>query len=186
MTIVTALRGSAHDVTERPVPATHTELGAYLLATAYLSAVAHELEQQCIAETRLRPRPPEATRMSGTLDLEVINMPEGLTWGVPISTEWDEVDGWSALLRCRSGGTARRYLHAGVVAAPATVADYIAELIAGRDVGLLYPVSCLGGGRGHRLLPDLGMYAHPADNTWPAARLSWSFRARSDTRPATR
>jgi hypothetical protein len=166
MTVVTALRGSARDVTEPPAPATHAELGADLLAAGYLSAVAHELEQRCIAETRLRPRPPAAARMSGTLDLEVINMPDGLTWGVPISTEWDEIDGWSALLRCRSGGTARRYLHAGVVVAPATVADYIAELIAGRDVGLLYPVSCLGGGRGHRLLPDLGEYALPAVRRW--------------------
>jgi Family of unknown function (DUF6292) len=157
-----------------PVPATSAGASAVtrdLLVMGYLSAVAEALDRRGVAESSIRMGAPDSDRLSGSLALEPIVARGGLSWGCPLSVGWDEDDGWSAELRAPAPGeTARRFLHPELVAAPSLVAGFVADLVDGRDVGMVYPVTGPSARDPRlsrpRLLLDLARYAIPEVRRW--------------------
>jgi hypothetical protein len=157
----------------RPGPAEPSGFATDLLVMGYLSAVAQELDRRRVAECRLRMSPLDQSRLSGSLDLEVIGRTSSRRpWGTPTTARWDEAYGWSATLRAAADSSppARRHLCASVVAAPSTVADFIAELVVCRDAGMPYPcrASCTAPtqpGRA-RMLAELGRHTFPEVQRW--------------------
>jgi hypothetical protein len=138
-----------------PAEAAHPPSGAVrdLLVMGYLSAVAYVLARRGVAESRIRMGAAQDGRLRGSLDLE----PAGT-----LSMTWDEDDGWSAARTPPRGE--RRFLHPARVAVPHVVSDFVAELTAGRDAGMLHPVR--GGSDREQLVLDLTRYAIPEVRRW--------------------
>jgi hypothetical protein len=139
-----------------------------LLVMGYLSAVADAVERRGVAESRIRMGDPDRDLLHGSLDLGPVAAPDGPARSRPLSLAWDEENGWSARLQTRTRDeTARRFLHPELVAAPCAVSGFIAGLAAGRDVGMLYPATCVtaGDARERRML-DLARYAIPEVRRW--------------------
>jgi hypothetical protein len=154
-----------------------------LLVTGYLSAVARELGHYGLAESGLRLGPPEDDLLAGSLELEPI---PGAGRGL-VSLSWAENTGWFAretgsrsdhheqqeAHRCRRAEDlrARRYLHPMAVPDPRAVARFAADVVAGRDVGMVFPTSCpchehgLVRGRA-KVLADLAHFALPEVRSW--------------------
>jgi hypothetical protein len=87
------------------------------------------------------------------------------------------------LLRTELGGSdhtpaedaARRYLHQAAVPGPSAVAEFVAELAAGGDVGTVNPPSCpeheYGPDRGRtRVMANLARFALPEVRRWLTTR----------------
>jgi hypothetical protein len=145
-----------------------------LVVTGYLSAVARALDRRGVAESRLRIGPSHAEQLAGSLDLEPIRFPHHIS---RVTLRWDERSGCSALLYHHDATdgseplVSRRYLHSDVVPAPDVVAAFVADLCAGRDVGMPYPADVLD--RGHigehrriRVLAALAQHALPEVRLW--------------------
>lgn len=145
-----------------------------LLVTGYLSAVARALDRRNIAESRLRIGPSHAEHLAGSLDLEPIRFPHHFS---RVTLRWDERSGCSALLYQQDSTdgseplVSRRYLHSDVVPEPDVVAAFVADLCAGRDVGMVYPADVLD--RSHiserhriRVLAALAEHALPEVRRW--------------------
>ena len=128
--------------------------GEDVLVVGYLSAVAAALDERGITVIMLcRDGQPEA--LAGTLVLHPSTARAGHGWG-PTRACWHQNIGWSIqFYRGISGHvTAGRYLHSGSVPSPAVVAQFVAAVAAGRDVGASTPPQ-LPGDR-QELLAQLG------------------------------
>jgi hypothetical protein len=113
--------------------------GEDVLVVGYLSAVEAALEERGITVIMLcRDGHPEA--LAGTLVLHPSTARAGHGWG-PTRACWHQNTGWSIqFYRGISGHlTAGRYLHSGSVPSPAVVAQFVAAVAAGRDVGASTP-----------------------------------------------
>lgn len=113
--------------------------GEDVLVVGYLSAVAAALDERGITVIMLcRDGQPEA--LAGTLVLHPSTARAGHGWG-PTRACWHQNTGWSIqFYRGISGHvTAGRYLHSGSVPSPAVVAQFVAAVAAGRDVGASTP-----------------------------------------------
>jgi hypothetical protein len=113
--------------------------GEDVLVVGYLSAVAAALDERGITVITLcRDGQPEA--LAGTLVLHPSTARAGHGWG-PTRACWHQNTGWSIqFYRGISGHvTAGRYLHSGSVPSPAVVAQFVAAVAAGRDVGASTP-----------------------------------------------
>jgi Family of unknown function (DUF6292) len=141
--------------------------GEDVLVVAYLSAVAAALDERGITVIMLcREGQPEA--LAGTLVLHPSTARAGHGWG-PTRACWHQNTGWSIqFYRGISGHvTAGRYLHSGSVPSPAVVAQFVAAVAAGRDVGASTPPQ-LPGDR-QELLTQLDRFRADAPRTSRAA-----------------
>jgi hypothetical protein len=105
----------------------------------YLSAVAAALDERGITVIMLcRDGQPEA--LAGSLVLHPSTARAGHGWG-PTRACWHQNTGWSIqFYRGISGHvTAGRYLHSGSVPSPAVVAQFVAAVATGQDVGASIP-----------------------------------------------
>ncbi|TQM01788.1 DUF6292 family protein [Pseudonocardia kunmingensis] len=154
-----------------------------LLVIGYLSAVARELEDRGVAESRLRIDPPDDHQLAGSLHLEPTSCPR---WSSLVTLHWHETSGWSALLhhctatadapaagrRCgppRGWIADRRYLHPDPVPHPEAVAEFVAELATGRDTGMIYPTDANDYGHARsraRVIATLTRFALPEVRRW--------------------
>jgi hypothetical protein len=142
-----------------------------LLVVGYLSAVARELADRRVAGCRLRIGPADAARLSGSLDLEPVEVPPGHAQALPTRAEWNEERGWCVVLPApdRSVSSPRHYLDAPVVAGPDGVADFVASLATGRGVGRRWATAPEGRARREGrtgLLAELARYAIPEVRRW--------------------
>jgi hypothetical protein len=115
-----------------------------VLVVGYLSAVAAALDERGITVIMLcRDGQPEA--LAGTLVLHPSTARAGHGWG-PTRACWHQNTGWSIqFYRGISGHlTAGRYLRSGPVPSPAAVAQFVAAVAAGRDVGASAPPQVTG------------------------------------------
>jgi Family of unknown function (DUF6292) len=113
--------------------------GEDVLVVGYLSAVEAALDERGITVIMLcRDGQPEA--MAGTLVLHPSTARAGHGWG-PTRACWHQNTGWSIqFYRGISGHvTAGRYLHSGSVPSPAVVAQFVAAVATGQDVGASIP-----------------------------------------------
>jgi Family of unknown function (DUF6292) len=109
--------------------------GEDVLVVGYLSAVEAALDERGITVIMLcRDGQPEA--LAGSLVLHPSTARAGHGWG-PTRACWHQNTGWSIqFYRGISGHvTAGRYLHSGSVPSPAVVAQFVAAVAAGQDVG---------------------------------------------------
>jgi hypothetical protein len=113
--------------------------GEDVLVVGYLSAVEAALDERGITVIMLcRDGHPEA--LAGTLVLHPSTARAGHGWG-PTRACWHQNTGWSIqFYRGISGHvTAGRYLHSGSVPSPAVVAQFVAAVATGQDVGASIP-----------------------------------------------
>jgi hypothetical protein len=113
--------------------------GEDVLVVGYLSAVAAALDERGITVIMLcRDGQPEA--LAGSLVLHPSTARAGHGWG-PTRACWHQNTGWSIqFYRGISGHvTAGRYLHSGSVPSPAVVAQFVAAVATGQDVGASIP-----------------------------------------------
>lgn len=111
---------------------------------AYLDAVVGALARRCIGVVAVHVHATEPhLALSGRIELDPASARPGLGWG-PVTADWHEERGWSAELRGGSDlGLARRYLPmtvpGNVVPYPTLVADFLAGLARGEDLGSIAP-----------------------------------------------
>lgn len=103
----------------------------HTLVLGYVSAVAYRLNQRGFMVRQLNAQPADSRTLWGELTLHATNVPS-VEWA-PARLRWDQNTGWSAtLLPGGLDGDERlavsRYLPAQLVAAPDTVAHFIAAL----------------------------------------------------------
>lgn len=131
----------------------------------YLGEVADALARRCIGVAAVRvPAPGPQQALTGCIELDPATARPGLGWG-PVTAGWHEELGWWAELHSGSAARrSRRYLPstaAGDVAPyPTVVADFLAGLARGEDLGSMAPAL-----HRYRLLADphelLDRLAHP-------------------------
>lgn len=112
--------------------------------SSYLAVVAEALARRTIGVLAVRVAPASAPQaLVAILDLDPVDARPGLGWG-PTAAVWHEDLGWWVeLCRGHDAGSARRYLPVDtdrrVAAYPNVVADFIAALARGEDLGSRQP-----------------------------------------------
>jgi hypothetical protein len=114
----------------------------------YLAVVAAALTRRGIEVLAVRREPIRPGQaLTASVQLDPVNARPGLGWG-PVAAVWHEEQGWWVELCCHAPGPdpalARRYLPAdhaddAVAAYHSAVAEFVAGLARGEDLGTLHP-----------------------------------------------